>query len=210
MMIGVAQVIGMKPILRSVFSILPGDDWASALADFPGALPPLREQLDRAQALADEPVALPALADEDRRLLADRLRDLRGRFGALGLAARAYLGRFQVDVEDNLLARKHLTQVRILERAADITKVGVEMELVDSATGEQIAAMVDREPLGQGAVVASRNMSRGEKSAEARRAFEEWADRVRTFLNRSHELSGTDADRVVASYKPYGPSPATK
>ena len=98
----------------------------------------------------------------------------------------------------------------VLERAADITKVGVEMELVDSATGEQIAAMVDREPLGQGAVVASRNMSRGEKSAEARRAFEEWADRVRMFLYRSHELSGTDADRVVASYKPYGPSPATK
>jgi len=63
-----------------------------ALADFPGALPPLREQLDRAQALADEPVALPALADEDRRLLADRLRDLRGRFGALGLAERPLHG----------------------------------------------------------------------------------------------------------------------
>ena len=38
---------------------------------------------------------------------------------ALGIAARLYLNRFQVDAEDNLLARKHLTQVRILERAAD-------------------------------------------------------------------------------------------
>jgi hypothetical protein len=28
-----------------------------------------------------------------------------------------YLGRFRVDVADNLLARKHVTQVRILERA---------------------------------------------------------------------------------------------
>jgi hypothetical protein len=98
----------------------------------------------------------------------------------------------------------------VLERAADIAKVGVEMELVDSATGEQIAAMVDREPLGEGAVVTSRNISRDDKSAEARAAFDEWASRVRVFLNRSHELSSADANRVVASYKPYGAPPTTK
>ena len=101
-------------------------------------------------------------------------------------------------------------QEDVIESAADITKVGVEMELVDSATGEQIAAMVDREPLGQGAAIASGNISRGDKSAEARAAFDEWASRVRTFLNRSHELSSTDANRALASYTPYGAAPTTK
>jgi small-conductance mechanosensitive channel len=39
---------------------------------------------------------------------------------AMRLAGEFYLLRFRLDVEDNLLARKHLTQVRILERAAAI------------------------------------------------------------------------------------------
>jgi len=96
------------------------------------------------------------------------------------------------------------------EYAANISKVGVEMELVDSATGEQIAAMVDREPLGEGQVVASGDIVRHDKSAEARAAFDEWAGRVRTFLNRAHELSDQDVNRAVASYRPYGPAPQTK
>lgn len=37
---------------------------------------------------------------------------------AIRLAAEIYLRRFPLDVEDNRLARKHFTQVRILERAA--------------------------------------------------------------------------------------------
>ena len=37
---------------------------------------------------------------------------------AIRIAAELYLRRFQVDSEDNLLARTHATQVRILERAA--------------------------------------------------------------------------------------------
>jgi small-conductance mechanosensitive channel len=40
-----------------------------------------------------------------------------GASNALTLAASLYLGRFQTDVADNLLARKHITQVRILQRA---------------------------------------------------------------------------------------------
>jgi hypothetical protein len=96
------------------------------------------------------------------------------------------------------------------EGAADITKVGVEMELIDSATGEQIAAAVDREPLGQGAVVASGKISQDDKSADARAAFDQWASRVRMFLNRAHELSSTEADRALASYKPYITPPTTK
>ncbi|MDB5599431.1 MAG: hypothetical protein JWN71_1475 [Xanthobacteraceae bacterium] len=38
---------------------------------------------------------------------------------AIDIASRIYLGRFQLDTEDNLLARKHVTQVRILYRATD-------------------------------------------------------------------------------------------
>src|SRR5712691_7356926 len=38
---------------------------------------------------------------------------------AVNLAAQLYLRRVQIEVEDNLLARKHVTQVRILERAAE-------------------------------------------------------------------------------------------
>jgi small-conductance mechanosensitive channel len=39
---------------------------------------------------------------------------------ALEIFASLYLGRFRTDMDDNLLARKHLTQVRILKRACDI------------------------------------------------------------------------------------------
>jgi small-conductance mechanosensitive channel len=38
---------------------------------------------------------------------------------AVAIAADIYLRRFTLDAEDNLLARKHVTQVRILQRAAD-------------------------------------------------------------------------------------------
>lgn len=39
---------------------------------------------------------------------------------ALDIGAALYLRRFRIDVEDNLLARKHLTQVRILRRASAV------------------------------------------------------------------------------------------
>jgi small-conductance mechanosensitive channel len=41
----------------------------------------------------------------------------------LGIAAGLYLRRFRLDVEDNLLARKHNTQVRVLLRVADVVLV---------------------------------------------------------------------------------------
>lgn len=41
-----------------------------------------------------------------------------GALNALDLAADVYLQRFRMDTPDNLLARKHVTQVRILRRAA--------------------------------------------------------------------------------------------
>lgn len=42
-----------------------------------------------------------------------------GAFNTLELGSLIYLRRFQLDVADNLLARKHVTQVNILKRAAE-------------------------------------------------------------------------------------------
>jgi small-conductance mechanosensitive channel len=42
---------------------------------------------------------------------------------ALNIGADLYLRQFRLDVEDNLLARKHVTQVRILLRAGDVLVV---------------------------------------------------------------------------------------
>jgi small-conductance mechanosensitive channel len=42
---------------------------------------------------------------------------------AIDVASALYLRRYRVDVADNLLARKHLTQVRILQRAAIVAVV---------------------------------------------------------------------------------------
>jgi hypothetical protein len=92
-----------------------------------------------------------------------------------------------------------------LARALNIGKVGVEMELLDSETGEQIAAMVDRENLGEGAEVGSAKFSRYDKYMAARQAFDGWAGRVRLFLDSAHELSGEDAARADKSYRDSDP-----
>lgn len=42
---------------------------------------------------------------------------------ALQIAADLHLRRFRIDTEDNLLARKHLTQIRVLVRTADVLVV---------------------------------------------------------------------------------------
>jgi hypothetical protein len=89
------------------------------------------------------------------------------------------------------------------DHALNIGKLGVEMELVDSETGDRIAAAVDRANLGAGAEVGATNLSRDEKSAVAREAFDEWAGRLRAFLDSAHELKGEDMERADKSYKPY-------
>jgi Protein of unknown function (DUF3313) len=96
-----------------------------------------------------------------------------------------------------------------IDNVVNIGKVGIEIELLDSETGEQIAAMVDRTTLGAGAEVASTNISKNEKSRAAREAFDEWASRVREFLDAEHELSEQDAQRADKSYQPYGAETAT-
>jgi hypothetical protein len=90
-----------------------------------------------------------------------------------------------------------------LDRAINIGKVGVEMELVDSVTGEQIAAAVDRQNLGDGAMVGSVHFTREEKFRDATEAFDGWASRLRQFLDSAHELSKEDGDHVEATNFPY-------
>jgi len=91
-----------------------------------------------------------------------------------------------------------------MERAIVLEKVSVEMELVDSETGERIAAAIDKANLGAGAEVGAENFSRIERYNEARLALDQWAERVREFLDSEHELTGEDAERALKSYQPYG------
>ena len=73
-------------------------------------------------------IALPAAPFEsDTKALLGRLLGLAG-IGLIGwiavmalrIAADVYLMRFRMDVEDNLLARKHVTQVRVLLRVVEV------------------------------------------------------------------------------------------
>ena len=91
-----------------------------------------------------------------------------------------------------------------MDRAIVLEKVSVEMELVDSETGERIAAAIDKSNLGAGAEVGSENFSRVERYNEAKMALDQWAGRVREFLDSEHELTGEDAERALQSYQPYG------
>jgi len=90
-----------------------------------------------------------------------------------------------------------------LDRAINIGKVGTEIEFVDSETGQQIAAAVDRQHLGEGAVVGSVNFSREEKFRAATQAFDGWAKRLRDFLDSAHQLSNDDVARAESSNFPY-------
>jgi len=124
----------------------------------------------------------------------------------LGLRA-ALVG---VDVGGTVPAGDLPPDVGPLDRVLNIGKLRVEMELVDSETGERIAAMVDKTNLGAGAEVGAEYFSRLERFAAAREAFDEWASRVREFLDSAHELTGADAERANKAYKPYGAEPVSK
>ena len=101
-------------------------------------------------------------------------------------------------VEDPALTDKPLPRAIVLE------KVGVEMELVDSQTGERVAAMVDRTNLGVGAEAGSEYFSRVARFNQATQAFDQWALRLRWFLDSEHELNGEDAMKADQAYRPYG------
>jgi hypothetical protein len=94
----------------------------------------------------------------------------------------------------------------VLNRRLNIRKVGVEMELVDSETGDQIAAVVDTQNLRQN-VAGVVNFSRDETFSAAVDAFNGWASRLRQFLDSAQELSAEDVQRVEETDFPYASGP---
>jgi len=97
-----------------------------------------------------------------------------------------------------------------LDRAINIGKVGIEIELVDSEGGQQIAAAVDRQNLGEGATVGSVDFSREEKFRAATEAFDAWAKRLRDFLDSAQQPSQDDVARVERTNFPYAIEPPRK
>ncbi len=97
-----------------------------------------------------------------------------------------------------------------LDRAINIGKVGIEMEFLDSETGQQIAAAVDRQSLGEGTSVSSIDFSREEKFRAATQAFDGWAKRLRDFLDSAAELSKEDIARNERTNFPYTSETAAK
>jgi hypothetical protein len=93
--------------------------------------------------------------------------------------------------------------VEELERPINIGEVWVEAELVDSVTGDRIAAAVDKAKLGEGVVLSSSKISQVEVEGDVEEALEGWASRLRAFLDEWHELKGEDAERTDKSYRPY-------
>jgi hypothetical protein len=180
-----------------------------------------QKNLHRYIAVIVDPVQVYLASDADESKMPDKARGVGARYfhkaleeavssafpivtqpGPLVLRLRtAIVG---VDVGGEVAAADKTADKDSLDRTINIGKVGVVMELVDSETGEQIAAMVDRDTLGAGAEIGSVNFSREEKWAAAREAFDGWAKRVREFLDSADELSPEDAKRADESYRPYG------
>lgn len=181
-----------------------------------------QKNLHRYIAVIVDPVQVYLASDVDESKLPDKAKGVGARYfhnaleGAVGsafpivsqpgpLVLRLRSAIVGVDVGGEVpAAEKAADADNSLDRAVNIGKVGVEMELVDSQTGEQIAAMVDRDNLGGGAEIGAVNFSLGEKWAAARDAFDGWAKRVRDFLDSADELSPEDAKRADQSYRPYG------
>ena len=91
-----------------------------------------------------------------------------------------------------------------LARAVNVTDVIAEFELVDSVSGEVIAAAIDKAHLGESAEIGTTHFSRMERFDAAQEAFDAWAEGLREFLDAKHELSGEDARRADQAYSPYG------
>jgi hypothetical protein len=181
-----------------------------------------QKNLHRYIAVIVDPVQVYLASDADESKLPDKARGVGARYfhkaleGAVSsafpiatqpgpLVLRLRTAIVGVDVGGEVpAADKAAEGDNALDRGVNIGKVAVEMELVDSETGQQIAAMVDREALGDGAEIGAVNFSRDEKWAAARGAFDGWAKRVREFLDSADELSPEDAKRADQSYRPYG------
>jgi hypothetical protein len=108
-----------------------------------------------------------------------------------------------VDISDDIDAGELPEGVEALERAIEIGEVWVEAELVDSVTGERIAAAIDRAKIGEGVKLSSSKVSQVAVEGDVEEALEEWAMRFREFLDNWHELKGEDAERADKAYQPY-------
>ena len=95
-------------------------------------------------------------------------------------------------------------ETEALERTINIAEVMAEFELVDSVSGDVIAAAIDKAKLGAGAEIGATHFQRMERFDAARAAFDTWAEGLREFLDVKHELTGEDAERADQSYVPYG------
>ncbi|MFL6352657.1 MAG: DUF3313 domain-containing protein [Bryobacteraceae bacterium] len=181
-----------------------------------------RKNLHKYIAVIVEPVQVYLASDADESKLPDKARGVAARYfhkalidavssafpvtdeaGPLVLRLRSALIGVDIGADVSGAAKSSVSD-GALDRTVNIGKVAVEMELVDSETGEQIAAMVDREPLGAGAEIGSVEFSKHEKWAAARQALDGWAHDVRIFLDDAEELSSEDAKRADESYQPYG------
>ena len=121
--------------------------------------------------------------------------------GALVLRLRSALVGVDVgDIADGELAE----EAAALTRAVNVTDVIVEFELVDSVSGEVIAAALDKVHLGEAAQIGATHFSRMARFDAAQEAFDEWAENLREFLDAKHELTGEDAERAARAYVPYG------
>ena len=73
------------------------------------------------------------------------------------------------------------------------------MEFMDSETRAQIAAVVDRQNLGEGPLIGSVNFSHEEEFRAATEAFDGWASRLRQFLDSAYNLSKEDVEHTEAT-----------
>lgn len=122
------------------------------------------------------------------------------------LALRLRSALVGVDVGEES-AGEDIPEGEALAHPINISEVIVEFELVDSESGEVIAASIDTAKLGSGAEVGATHFSRMERFDEAKEAFDEWAGRLRDFLDAEHEIEGgPDEERADESYRPYDPS----
>jgi len=113
--------------------------------------------------------------------------------GALVLRLRSAL--IGVDIGDDVPAADRAADPgAALDHKINIGRVGVEMELVDAETGEQLAAAVDRQPLGDGVIFGSLNFSRDENFRAAHHALDGWAERIRRFLDTANDTSQPPGD----------------
>jgi len=89
------------------------------------------------------------------------------------------------------------------ERAAERGSVHVEVEVADSVTGERLAALVDQGKSGEGVDAQALKFWQTRRFLAEEHAAEDWAVRVKEFLNTERERLRRNKMRVFETYHPY-------